>query len=677
MEEIEQPQRKLPKNTIMFCEKPWQIPSLVLGLLVLVTFVWGFYIVGSHSEIEYFEESYELSAPEFMFRDMAGSDFPSIVNNVSPGVVGISGEGVNISPVATGVIVSSGGHVITVLHPLQGMKKISAHVNTPSGVKQFPAEVVKSLPDHNLVLIKILSPDRFLFFRLADTGTLQVGERLAAVGFGPNGNMISKEGRVLQMNSVLSAGARQLANLLSTDAVYSWEQNGGPSINMHGELLGINMSVIGDTAMVGGYAVPAHVIISHFGDVVGLKKAPPHPLMQPQNQVQGVNAAMPQQVFTAPPANPDAGRAGPDGRSSAWWAKARAQVAQNNPTLGMNIAVPNQSIASQMGAGTPTQMAANQQMASGATTAPVHTDTEHFGHAQIAGFFVKDMIALAALAMVVGIVSGMMTMGGGVLHVAGMMVFFGYGMHLIRPVAYLTSVFIFGAAARRNAASGLVDWETVKSVTPWAVIGVVAGYFIGNDLDDRSITLLLGLFAVLMTVKGMQEIFYHTDTDIMSKSDDGGVVAAKVAEEIDEVINFDVDDENGSNREKATNHPRSAILGLPAGLFSGILGISGGVIAVPMQRFLGATPLKTAIANSSVIVFWASLVGAIVSFMHGIPAGLIEWQAPLTLAAIMVPGAYVGGMIGAKLMKQLPALALKCCYTVIMAAVAIKMLFLH
>ena len=107
-----------------------------------------------------------------------------------------------------------------------------------------------------------------------------------------------------------------------------------------------------------------------------------------------------------------------------------------------------------------------------------------------------------------------------------------------------------------------------------------------------------------------------------------------------------------------------------------MLGISGGVVSVPMLRFLGAVNLRTAIANSSVIVFWASLVGTILAFTHGISTGLIEWQAPVTLATIMIPGAFVGGIVGAKLMRVLPTLYMKCFYTVIMAAVAVKMLVL-
>ena len=103
-------------------------------------------------------------------------------------------------------------------------------------------------------------------------------------------------------------------------------------------------------------------------------------------------------------------------------------------------------------------------------------------------------------------------------------------------------------------------------------------------------------------------------------------------------------------------------MGLPVGLVSGLLGISGGVISVPMLRYINRETMRSAIANSSAVVLGASWVGTLLAFTHGVSAGLIEWHGPVTLAAIMIPGAYVGGILGAKLMKVLPILYLQWFY---------------
>lgn len=647
MENEEQISKGLPRNTIMFCDKPWKFPTIGLTFLVLLTFAWGFYILDTYTADDFFDGLDDLSITEFLFRDVAGSNAQSISEAVAPGVVGIGATGVNMSITASGVIVSPGGHVLTTLHSVNGLPGIDVHVRTASGIRQYPAEIVKSNPAHDLVLLKILTTDRFLFFPLADTSVLRGGERVFALGQGAAGNLILKEGRILAINRTSTIGDVQLTTLLGSDAVYSWEQNGGPLVNQRGELVGVNLTLVGPSGMVEGHAVPSHVILAHFQDVIDFKIAPPF-LAPPAN----VGAVSVPAAGTAPA--PRTAPAVGGGGSAAWWTMARARMAQGaqeNPSLGMNVA------------------------AQTVPAAPARLDTEHLGGVRIGGYTVGHMLGLALLGLAAGIASGMMTMGGGVIHVAGMMIFFGYGMYLIRPVVYLTNLFVFGAAARRNHRSGLIMWDTVRALTPWAVVGVVVGYFIGNAIGDEAISVFLGIFALLMTAKGLHEIFAEDPEEILVKAGQNGEEGSLLTDDfLDEAII------GGPRAEPppptVSRQTRNAGLGMPVGLVSGILGISGGVVAVPLQRFFGDTSLRNAIANSSVIVFWSSLSGALVSFSHGISTGLIEWQAPLSLSAIMVPGAVVGGIVGAKLMKVLPTTILKWTYSGIMAVIAVKMLLL-
>ena len=294
-------------------------------------------------------------------------------------------------------------------------------------------------------------------------------------------------------------------------------------------------------------------------------------------------------------------------------------------------------------------------------------DTDHVGGARIGGYLVSELLGLMTLALAAGITGGMMTMGGGVLQVAGMMVFFGYGMYLIRPVAFLTNVAVYGAATLRNNKAGLVQWDKVVPLIPWGVAGVVVGYFLGNSIGDSVVGILLGLFAAAMAVKAVHEIVRPGDGD--------DAPPAATGDDLDELLSVA---EGGAAKASIDLPPgtlRSAILGLPMGLVSGILGISGGVIEVPLQRYVGRISLVNAIANSSVLVFWASVAGSLVAFLHGTGTGLIHWQAPVTLALLMIPGAYVGGIIGARLMRVLPVRVLKGVYAATMAAIAVKMLF--
>ena len=642
---------KPPRNQILFCEKPWKVPAVILVCLVVLTFAWGFYILGTYDEGGYYEDADGHSVTDFLFREIATPDVQRLYDVVSPAVVGISGRGVNASIIGSGAIVSASGYILTTLHTVNGLAEIDVHVRTASGVKRYEALIVKSHPPHDLVLLKMLTSDRFLFFVIGDPDGGAVGNRVFSFGQGVGGNTVVKPGTVIGSNVKLTASGKSISHLLETDAVYAWEQNGGPLVNARGELVAIALALQGTSGTVDGYAVPAQVIVAHFQDVVNFKIAAADG---------GGNAAGPAQAVpaAAKASGPSqAGRAG----SADWWTKARARVARDKQTMGLNVA---------MGTGA--------RMPGAAAAAPMAAvDNEHLLSGRIAGYPLGDIIGLALLALVAGITGGMMTMGGGVLQVAGMMVIFGYGMYLIRPVAYLTNICVYGAAALRNNAAGLIMWDKVRALVPWAVGGIVAGYFIGNAIGDDAVAFLLGVFALLMTAKGLHEIFADHPEEILVRTGLGNPGnpgnTGNTGDALDDLLEGGM----GADRPDAFREQmKSAGMGLPMGLVSGILGISGGVVEVPLQRFFGGLSLRNAIANSSVLVFWASVTGALVAFVHGIYSGLIEWHAPLTLALIMIPGAYVGGIIGAKLMKILPAVVLKCFYTAIMAAISVKMLFI-
>ncbi|MEO5352722.1 MAG: sulfite exporter TauE/SafE family protein [Magnetococcus sp. XQGC-1] len=258
-------------------------------------------------------------------------------------------------------------------------------------------------------------------------------------------------------------------------------------------------------------------------------------------------------------------------------------------------------------------------------------------------------------------------MGGGIIKVTGLMLFFGYGMLLIRPVAYITNIFLYGAAVLRYRKSDLILWDAVRGLIPWAMIGVGIGYFLGNVIGNQWIRYLLALFALLVGVRMVVEI-------LSGRADEarrGGVPRRDNQRSWMHYLGIGQIPEGA--HAPANTVARDGILGLPMGIVSGILGITGGVVEVPLQRYVAGVPLRNAIANSAVLVFFASLVGSIVAMTHGIQTGAFDWSAPIKLAIILVPGAYVGGLIGAWLTTVVPLSLLRWLYAALMFVIAGRM----
>jgi hypothetical protein len=80
------------------------------------------------------------------------------------------------------------------------------------------------------------------------------------------------------------------------------------------------------------------------------------------------------------------------------------------------------------------------------------------------------------------------------------------------------------------------------------------------------------------------------------------------------------------------------LMGLAAGIFSGLLGIGGGVIMVPVMAGVLRMPLKRALGTSLVIIAFLVIPGTLV---HAL-LGHIDWAIFLWLTLGVVPGAAVG-----------------------------------
>jgi S1-C subfamily serine protease len=98
------------------------------------------------------------------------------------------------------------------------------------------------------------------------------------------GAPLVRQGMVQSSDAPLAVGTTQITHLLRSDAVYSWEQTGGPLVNAQGDLVGINIAATSPTGKVEGFTVPASVITSHLQDIIRFKTpvaAPNVPPTQP------------------------------------------------------------------------------------------------------------------------------------------------------------------------------------------------------------------------------------------------------------------------------------------------------------------------------------------------------------------------------------------------------------
>jgi uncharacterized protein len=114
-------------------------------------------------------------------------------------------------------------------------------------------------------------------------------------------------------------------------------------------------------------------------------------------------------------------------------------------------------------------------------------------------------------------------------------------------------------------------------------------------------------------------------------------------------------------------HPANGIsLSGIAGIISGMLGVGGGVLQVPVMSLICGIPLKVATATSSFIIGYTGLAGGLVYFVFG------NIDPVLTSALILgiLSGAYTGAKTAVKLQTKMIARILN----VVLIVSAIRML---
>ena len=108
-------------------------------------------------------------------------------------------------------------------------------------------------------------------------------------------------------------------------------------------------------------------------------------------------------------------------------------------------------------------------------------------------------------------------------------------------------------------------------------------------------------------------------------------------------------------------------IGLLAGFLSGMFGIGGGIVIVPLLVLLAQFPRRLAAGTSLGAIVPAAIVG-VASYAV---LGNVDWL----MALILVVGSVIGAQIGAHLLHRLPVLAIRWAFIVFLVAVAVSLFF--
>ena len=109
-------------------------------------------------------------------------------------------------------------------------------------------------------------------------------------------------------------------------------------------------------------------------------------------------------------------------------------------------------------------------------------------------------------------------------------------------------------------------------------------------------------------------------------------------------------------------------VGVIAGAMSGLLGVGGGFLMVPLQVMLARTPQLKANANSLAAIVPISIAGVLVYYFGGRGGPQVDFR----FALLLLVGGVVGAYVGARLASHVPEVWLGRVVAVVLAAVGLK-----
>ena len=178
----------------------------------------------------------------------------------------------------SGIIITSGGYVVTNEHVISGATEISVILN--SG-EELAATLVGSDEKTDIAILKVETDKELTAATLGDSSEVEVGELAVAIG-----NPLGQEFAGSVTAGVISAVNRTMTidnrtyNLLQTDAAINSGNSGGALINKYGEVVGINSVKLSQTGVEGlGFAIAISEVKPIINDLMSTGYVKGRPLV--------------------------------------------------------------------------------------------------------------------------------------------------------------------------------------------------------------------------------------------------------------------------------------------------------------------------------------------------------------------------------------------------------------
>lgn len=200
-------------------------------------------------------------------------NFQDFFNRFFGGQIPMGPEDQVRESLGSGFIVDSRGYIITNDHVIAKADRIYVKLaSNPPGFHGYPGKVVGFDKDTDLAVVKIDVGHPLPTVQMGNSGSMQVGDWVIAIGSPLGLNQTVTAGIVSAKNRTIQPGvAGQFQHFIQTDAAINPGNSGGPLVNMAGQVIGVNTAIYTQSAGNEGigFAMPSNTVIKIYNDLIG------------------------------------------------------------------------------------------------------------------------------------------------------------------------------------------------------------------------------------------------------------------------------------------------------------------------------------------------------------------------------------------------------------------------
>lgn len=250
-----------------------------------------------------------------------------------------------------------------------------------------------------------------------------------------------------------------------------------------------------------------------------------------------------------------------------------------------------------------------------------------------------------------GLVGALLGLGGGIFLVPLLTVGLGLPIRQAITASLISVIATASASATVNLNRGLVNLRLGLLLEMATAVGGLGGALLSHLLTQRQLFLT---FAATMALMSAAMLVRSKRRNVI---DDVGQDPGRLGGRIEE--------EGRAYVYHLRRGPVALLSSLFAGAISGLLGLGGGIVKVPVLSTFCGIPIKVAAGTSTFMIGVTAATSAFVNYSRG------DLNPELTAAVCL--GALPASLLGARLSQRVQARSLKLLMAVVLLAVGLRM----